>query len=219
MIWKYPKGELIQHRKASRPLRMLFASYGFNSPIMREKFSRIITQDDSLQEKTCLIIPYAGFNSTNTFEREKQGLIEFGFNPDKIKLAENQFDISASIPDYIYIPGGDPFKLLHTLNSLDMLHEIKECVREKRAVYIGISAGAYLASQSIRYVMQLEDNNDINDGLFGSLGLVSECLVCHYDHYSYATLKACEEISGSVSMAIKDDQLLMWEDEKWSYIE
>lgn len=197
---------------------ILLSSFGLNAPIMREKFAKVITQDESLHEKTCLVIPYAGFDAEKTFEKEKQGLVNFGFDPDKIVFVRSRFDIAHCFPDYIYVPGGDPFKLLNAVREIEILHDIVECVRDKRTVYIGVSAGADIATKSIEYVMQLEDNNVIKDKLFGALGLIDKSILCHYDHYSYSTLKVCEEVSGRTVMTIKDDQLLMFEDGNWSYV-
>ena len=178
---------------------------------MREKFAKVIPQDESLQEKTCLVIPYAGFDAEKTFEREKQGLVDFGFNPEKIELVRNSFDIAFRFPDYIYVPSGDPFKLLNAVRENKILHDIIECVMDKHAVYVGVSAGADIATENIEYVMQLEDNNVIRDNRFGALGLITESILCHYERYSYSTLRACEQISGRSVMTIKDEQLLMFE--------
>lgn len=198
---------------------MMFSSFGFNSPILREKFAHVIPQDESLQKKTCFVIPYAGFNADKTFEREKQGLVSFGFNPDKIVYVKNRVDIAHQFPDYIYVPGGNPFKLLNTIKELEIFQDIIDCVRDKHSVYIGVSAGADITTQSIEYVTQLEDNNEINDKDFKALGLISRCLLCHYDHYTYATLKVCQEVSGNFAMPINDTQLLIFENYKWKYIE
>ena len=199
-------------------LKMIFSSFGFNSPVSREKFAKVIPQDEKLQEKTCLVIPYAGFDVEKTFEREQEGLVNFGFDSDKVVFVRSHSDIAHCFPDYIYVPGGDPFKLLNSIREKELLHDITECVRDKGAVYIGVSAGADIATESIEYVMQLEDNNVIRDKRFGALGLINESILCHYDHYSYSTLKACEEISGRSVMTINDDQLLMFENGKWSYV-
>lgn len=53
---------MIKHRQEKRPLRLLLSSYGFNSPIMRDKFAKVLLQDESLCKKTCMVIPYAGFD-------------------------------------------------------------------------------------------------------------------------------------------------------------
>ena len=209
---------MIQHRKETRPLKLLFSSFGFNSPILREKFAKVIPQDEHLREKTCLVIPYAGFDVEKTFEREKQGLVSFGFAPQNIVFVKIRFDIVRNFPDYIYVPGGDPFKLLNTIRELGIFHDIIECVKDKRAVYIGVSAGADIATKSIEYVMQLEDNNVIRDNRFDALGLINESILCHYDHYSYSTLKVCQEVSNNVIIPINDDHIVSFENGKWEYV-
>lgn len=131
----------------------------------------------------------------------------------QIKLIfEGRFDIAHCFPDYIYVLGGDSFKLLNTIRENEILHDITECVKDKCAVYIGVSAGTDIATESIEYVMQLEDNNVIKDKRFGALGLIAENILCHYDNYSYSTLKACEQVSSSSVMTINNDQLLLFED-------
>lgn len=81
-----------------------------------------------------------------------------------------------------------------------------------------MSAGAYLATNNIEYITQDEDNNLLNNDCLVAFGLVPTNILCHYDHYSYLTLKVCEEVSGRKCMTIKDDQLLMYENQKWLYI-
>ena len=128
---------------------------------MREKFAKVILQDNSLSEKYCYILPYAGFDVEKTFEREKRCLIEFGFSPDKIKFVKNRLDIASKAPDFIYVPGGNPFKLLQSIKEINLVNEIIDCVKNGSATYIGVSAGADIATKDIAYVLQLEDNNKI----------------------------------------------------------
>ena len=203
---------------ASQYSKLLLSSFGFNSPIMREKFAKVILQDDCLSEKNCYALPYAGFDVDKTFEREKRGLIEFGFSPDKIKFVKNRLDIASESPDFIYVPGGNPFKLLHSIKEMNLVNEIIDCVRNKGSVYIGVSAGADIATKDIAYVLQLEDNNEINNGDYKALGLIHESVLCHYDHYSFATLKACREVSGDTIITINDEQLLKYENGSFEYV-
>lgn len=72
--------------RCSRPVKMMFSSYGFRSPFMREKYSKVIKQDKTLKKKSCMIIPFAGFNTEKTFDAKKSGLIEFGFDSSMITV-------------------------------------------------------------------------------------------------------------------------------------
>lgn len=199
-------------------MRLLLSSFGFRSPIMREKFAMVIKNDITLRNKTCLVLPYAGFNLENTFQNEKNGLIEFGFSPENIIFVKNREDITRYIPDYIYVPGGDPFKLLDAIRKMGIMTDIVECVTKRHTVYIGVSAGADIATKSIEYVTNLEDNNVIRNMEFEALGLIQEGILCHADHYSYSTVRVCREAVGNKILTIADDQLLTFINGEWNYV-
>lgn len=195
--------------------KMFFSSYGFTSPLVRRKFALVIPNGELLTGKTCVIIPYAGYDCEKTVEIERQGLIEFGFTPESIYAVDEILNLELFSPDYIYVPGGDPFKLL--AQSRHLTSRIREWIMLGKALFIGVSAGAYFSTNNIEYITQVEDNNWLKDD-FNALGLISENILCHYDHYSYSILKVCEEVGGRPIMTINDTQLLMYEDGDWKYI-
>jgi|GEM_PF-348366 len=198
---------------------LILSSFGFNSPVMREKFAQVIRRTSQLKHKKCLIVPWAGYDALKTFEREKSSLVEFGFAPDLIKLAKDKNDFLLFRPDYIYVTGGDPFKLLTTVRELGINSSIVDCVTNKNSVYIGVSAGADIASDNIEYVTLLEDNNYINTNDFKALGLISKTPLCHCDRRSPSLIKKCEEISTNPVVTIRDDELLVYKDGVFKYIE
>lgn len=199
--------------------KMLFSSFGFRSPLLREKFASVIPTNDSLKEKLCLILPYAGFHVEKTFEREKKGLVEFGFHPDRVRFVRAREDLTREIPHYLYVPGGNPFQLLKTIKEMGIREEIARLVQWEGTVYIGVSAGADLATKDLFYVKQLEDNNEIHDEDYKALGLIPEAILCHFDHHSVSTLMACQTISGTTVIPIRDDQLVLYENGIWEYRE
>jgi len=200
------------------PIRILLSSYGLETPIMAEKFSKIIPQGRSLKRKKCVILPYAGSDLAKTGEIETQNLINFGFSKKNIYVANDYGAFKCNFPDYIYVPCGDPFKLLRHIRSTNLRSCIDNIVIKQKAVFIGVSAGAYIATNNIKYVTKLEDNNEIADDDFEALSLIPENVICHYDHYSYAAFKECSEEYGSDILSIKDDQLLMFVNGEYQYI-
>ena len=196
--------------------KMIFSSFGFNKPIPAEKFALVI-EKAGLEKKSCCVIPYAGFNVEKTYAREKAGLVYFGFSPDRIFMLEKKEQILETVPDYIYVPGGDPFKLLNHINSLGLREAIQYCVQSCGTTYIGVSAGADLATEDIEYVLELEDNNHEQKN-FSALNLLPEIILCHADHYLYATLRACREVSGKEVLTIRDDQVIFYENGAWRYL-
>lgn len=145
--------------RCSRPVKMMFSSYGFRSPVMREKYAKVIKQDEALKKKSCMIIPFAGFNTEKTFDVKKCGLIEFGFDSERVFNADHVALVTTPVPDLIYVPGGDPFKLLTEIRERNLIPKIRKWVLDCKSIYVGVSAGAYVASQYIAYVKQLEDDN------------------------------------------------------------
>ena len=201
----------------SHPVKMLFSSFGFRSPVMREKYAKVIKQDETLQKKSCLIIPFAGFNVERTFDAEKDGLIEFGFDSSMISVLDKDH-MPFYAPDYIYVPGGDPFKLLSSIREYALKSEVRLRVLTNKTFYIGVSAGAYVACHDIEYVKQLEDDNVLQED-YSALGLIKKCIVCHSDHYSYSQIKSCESVSGIEAITIRDDQLVYYQEGKWDYLD
>lgn len=97
--------------------RFIFASMGVRNDIIREKLSSKL--DTS---KRVLIIPCAASNEELTAKAEKEAFCKLGFDRDKIYA----FDITKPNKyfgicfDYIYVPGGNQYKLLSEIRE----HEI-----------------------------------------------------------------------------------------------
>lgn len=196
----------------------MFSSYGFTSPLMKDKFSKMIPRDESLKDKTCAIVPFAGFDVVKTGEREKKNLIDFGFDEKKIYIINGAGFKKIDSLDYIYVPGGDTFKLLNYVKQINLVKDLFDMVMYHGTIYIGVSAGAYIATQDLMYVTNVEDNNYVEND-FSGLGLIDEKLLCHFDQYSFYTYKVCKQDSKYEILTIKNDQLLVHENSEWSYIE
>ncbi len=187
-------------------MNLVFTSYGFRIPCVCDKLKQIISD---ISESKMLIVPFAGFDSTVTGLKEREAAIKFGFCEKNIFVADenNIANIKENAFEYIYVPGGNPFKLLATLKELDFLDIIAKTVADG-AVYIGSSAGAYIACNSIEYVMQLEDNDYINDD-FSALGLFNKLIICHYDVYGYSYYRSCaEKFSDYEIVTIDNDEVV-----------
>lgn len=171
-------------------MKLIFTSYGFKSPIIRNKLRKVITD---AKTSRILILPFAGFNSALAGLKEKEAVIEYGFCEENIYVADenNLSDIKCKTFDYIYVSEGDTFKLLKSLKELDSINLISDAVKNG-AVYIGVSAGAYVACDSIEYVGQLEDNDYI-DNDYSAIGLCDKIIICHYDLYGYSYYRSCAD--------------------------
>ena len=186
---------------------IILSSFGFRSPIVAQKMIKYVTDP---ADKKVLIIPFAGFNPENTGIREREGLLAFGFEFSNIFVLtkSNVSDIRMNAFDFLYVSGGDPFKLLSELQSLDFLDDIKRMVADG-SNYIGISAGAMLATSNIQYAAQLEDNNFCLSNYDG-LGLIDDCIVCHVDQLEKSDVLACKTSSpGKKLLGIRNDEVII----------
>lgn len=154
----------------------IFTSFGFRAPIVREKLKDLLDTKD----KSVLILPFVGFNTESCAENEKNGLIEFGFDSEKIFVCAG-YEAFACKYDYIYVPGGYTFKLLAAMQSLNIIDAVRQAVIGG-ATYIGVSAGAEVASSDLEYVKFFEDNDYLCADFIG-LSLVDEVIIPHSDQH------------------------------------
>ena len=148
---------------------ILISSFGLCSPIVAEKAKRYIEPGN----KKVLVVPFAGFDNTKTSNREIiNGLVPFGFERDKIDVC-SEFtaeQLKGRKYDWIYVPGGNPFKLLVELKD----YKIKNILREMvvgGCNYFGISSGADLLSNDLSYLKIVDDCNYVLDSYEG-LGIL-----------------------------------------------
>ena len=163
---------------------LILTSFGFRSPIVREKLKDVIAPEG----KRILLVPYAGANIPVAAESEIQGLVEFGFSREMISACGDAGE--AAEFDYMYVPEGDPFKLLKTLQENGLLAWLKRIVRNG-TVYIGASAGAELAVNDLEYVTLLDDRyGNITD--YKGLGLVNDIVLPHADQRDTTVKMKCK---------------------------
>lgn len=105
---------------------------------------------------------------------------EFGFTRDNIAVFD-YYDAQQFINldlDIIYISGGNTFATLKRIKDCGFDKEIIRYVKSG-VLYIGGSAGAHIATQSIEHIAAFDS---IPDGMneFKGLGLFDGILICHY---------------------------------------
>ena len=169
----------------------IFSSYGFDAPMVVEQYRSYIFPHN----KTILILPFAGLNNNATARYETTYLLKYGFAENDIFVLDNSntCDILSKSYDYIYVPGGDTFRLLKQIKEFQITDWIKEQL-QTGADYIGVSAGAYVVTRDIKYVTCLEDNNYIADD-YSALNIIDRNVICHSDQYTYRDIGKCKEVS------------------------
>ena len=183
---------------------IILSSYGFDIPIMAEKFKEYIPCP---QNKTVLFVPFAGFNPLYGLAG-RVALMNFGFQKSNVFIldANNVEKARNRSFDYIYVSSGDTFKLLSELQEINFLDDIVRMVNSG-STYIGASAGAILTSSNIEYAKKLEDDNyDLSD--YSGLGILYDCIVPHIDQCEISTVIACKSVCyGRNLLGIRNDAI------------
>lgn len=160
-------------------MKLILSSCDFRN----EKSKKTILNNLSKPVDQCKLLFIPNEKATyETIHSEKYFLRmqEFGFARDNISVFdyynEQQF-INLDL-DVIYISGGNTFATLKRIKDCGFDKEIIRYVRSG-VLYIGGSAGAHIATQSVAHIAAFDP---IPDGMtdFKGLGLFDGILLCHY---------------------------------------
>lgn len=142
------------------------------------------------------------YDRLNEYGFKKENIIVFNYlYPERFK------DLKL---DAIYIGGGNTFSILNILKETHFDKEIINYVNNG-VIYIGGSAGAHIATQTIEHVKDFDDNLvKLKD--FDGLKLFDGILICHYDeNREYIFDKYGSRYKNIVRL--KDDEFLIINDD------
>lgn len=118
---------------------------------------------------------------------ELRGLRELGYEPEELDLRQfdgRPADLATRLDavDAVWIRGGNTFVLRAQLRLGGADDAVVSRVREGRLVFAGYSAGACIASPSLRGVEAADDPSDVTDRkvMWDGLGLVDLAFVPHF---------------------------------------
>jgi dipeptidase E len=125
--------------------------------------------------KTVLFFPFALFNRDQYAEKAKTRFEATGYHLESAHTAKNPHQ-AIEEADAIFIGGGNTFRLLKSLQDLDLIESIRRRVRGG-APYIGSSAGSNVAGPTIKTT---KDMPIVQPRSFDSLGLVPFQISPHF---------------------------------------
>lgn len=151
-------------------------------------------------------------NSVTMLDFQRKNVFVFDEQSPEISLQQDY--------QYIVVMGGNTFKLLMLTRKYGLDTFITSQV-ENGAVYIGFSAGAYLACPDIAHVASLDPNNYVTDGNYSGLGLTKEYVLCHYledERHNEERLREFQQVLGAdaVVHTIMKDQVFVFQDSQES---
>jgi dipeptidase E len=127
------------------------------------------------QSKTVLFFPFALYDRDDYAARATARFAEMGYTMTSAHSADDPVRAVAET-DAIFIGGGNTFRLLKSLQDLDLIDPIRRRVRDG-APYIGSSAGSNVAGPTIKTT---NDMPIVQPRSFDALGLVPFQLNPHF---------------------------------------
>ncbi len=184
---------------------ILLSSYGLCYPIIARKAKKYINPENM----KVLLIPFAGFNNEKTAAREiNEGLIPFGFSIENIYVldAEKPNVYNDMHFDMVYVPGGNPFKLLSQAQLCNLNPFVVNLIRNG-AIYFGISSGADYAGEDLEYLKLASEDCNIALENYNGLGIVNEKILCHVDQRDFGTLQKIKDCDDRKAIFLRNDEL------------
>ena len=187
---------------------LILGSYGFSSTKNRLRLAELIPDKSGKM----LIIPLACAFPGETAEKERGCAAMAGFKKENIFIFDEDKpeELAGLRFDYFAVLGGNTFRLLHLVRKYGLDSVIREQVAGG-AVYMGFSAGAYLACGDIEYVKNFDDNDYVTNGDFHALGLTDKYVLCHFDYRGEREIEMCRSFIGSEPelITLNNDQLIV----------
>ena len=189
-------------------MKLILSSCDFRN----EKSKKTILNNLSKPVDQCKLLFIPNEKATyETIHSEKYFLRmqEFGFARDNISVFdyynEQQF-INLDL-DIIYISGGNTFATLKRIKDCGFDKEIIRYVRSG-VLYIGGSAGAHIATQSVAHIAAFDP---IPDGMtdFKGLGLFDGIIFCHYTEEHKALYDKLKSEGKYKVFALRDEDSLV----------
>ena len=140
-------------------------------------------------------------------KRDSLTMEELGFNVEEIDIEgknENELRSALTDKDVIYAQGGNTFYLMKCVKESGFDKVVKELI-EKGVIYIGVSAGSYIACPTIEAAnWKHADRNVVNLKDLTGMNLVPFLLSAHFNS-EYADILKQEIATTTCPVRILDD--------------
>lgn len=177
----------------------------FNKPREEIKWAHITTAKNKVVD-------------TSYIARHKQRMNELGYDYEDIDItgkSEDELWELLKNKEAIFVEGGNTYYLLKVVKETGF-DKIVNRLLDKGVVYVGTSAGSYIACPTIEMMTWKDTNNFDRCGLedFTALNLVPFLIKCHYVPENEELFQQKAKESGYPVKFITDDQALLILDDK-----
>lgn len=188
---------------------ILLTSAGMN---VKDEILKILPKPANQTKIAHIITASKAEENISYLEKENQIMQKSGFNIENIDIEgknENELRSLFDDKDVIYVQGGNTFYLLKYAKESGFDKLVKELI-EKGVIYIGVSAGSYIACPTIEMAYwKHPDRNTVGLTDLTGLNLVPFLLSVHFKPEYASVLK--QEIANSKYMVkiLNDDQAIL----------
>ena len=160
--------------------KIILTSFGFANKVSRELIANALKGENLATKKIFLFHePYYFIG-----EKLRQGCVSIGFSEENVILSgEQKCNEQILEMDYIYINEGNTFSIIKALREkgLDVIY--RKAFFDRGVTYIGASAGAMIAGESIEGAACCGDKNYENVTDCSGLCLYDGIILPHYTRH------------------------------------
>ncbi len=159
--------------------------------------------------------------SINYLIKERKDLKEMGFRVEEIDLEgknEDQLRNLLKDKDIIYVQGGNTFFLLKQVRLSGFDKVVKDLIN-KGKIYIGVSAGSYIACPTIEQsTWKHQDRNRVGLTDLTALNLIPFLISAHFKEEYRPIIENAAKITKYPIVALYDTQAIVVKDNKWKLV-
>ena len=188
---------------------LLLTSAGMS---VKEEILKILPKPANQIKLAHIITASKAEKDTSYMMSDKQQMIEAGFQVEDIDIeGKNEVELRDLLKDkdIIYVQGGNTFYLLKYVQESGFDKVVKELI-EKGVIYIGVSAGSYIACPTIEMATwKPPDRNIVGLTNLTALNLVAFLITAHYKPEYEPIIKEAVLNSKYPVRILTDDQAIL----------
>lgn len=166
------------------PSMIILTSAGFRTPKLQKDLLEILPKPPKELKVAHIVTASKVSKNTDFVDRERKALKDLGFQVTEMDIEGKNPKILRSAfknKDIIYVQGGNTFYLLKQVRKSGFGKVVKDLIN-KGAIYIGVSAGSYLACPTIEMATwKRQDKRRFGLRNLEALNLVPFLLSAHYN--------------------------------------
>lgn len=188
---------------------------------VKEEILKILPKPSNQIQLAHIITASKIVGDLSYLEKENQIMRELKFDVENIDIEgknENELRILLNNKDIIYVQGGNTFYLLKHVKASGFDKVIRELI-EKGVIYIGVSAGSYIACPTIEMAnWKHSDKNTIGLTDLTGLNLVPFLLSVHFKPEYILVLKREISTAKYPVKILTDEQAILIRDEEIKFV-